>query len=352
MIRVAVLAAFAFVAAAQDSFTGVKRIVAVGDIHGGYDEFVAILREAGVVDDTNQWAGGATHLVQTGDCLDRGAASRKVLDLLMTLESQARRAKGRVHVLLGNHEAMNIYGDLRYVSAGEYDSYQTPDSAELRDRTYDQLADPAKKSDAAYRAKWNQEHPLGWAEHRQAFSPNGRYGKYLRERTALLRINDSLFLHGGISSKYVSVGMSDLNRKIRSELKDFALLQGGVTMDEQGPLWYRGLAADAEESLVPLVDQLLPAFGVARLVLGHTPTAGAVMPRFGGRVILIDVGLSKAYNQSPACLLIEDGRLFAIHRGTRIELPTSKDSTAGYLNRVAQLDPPGTNLRKLVESGR
>ena len=335
----------ALVAAGQDK--GVGRIVAVGDVHGGYDEFVSVLRSAGVIDKSNKWSGGSTHLVQTGDCVDRGAASRKVLDLLINLETQAKRAKGQVHSLLGNHEAMNIYGDLRYVSAGEYESYKAADSAELRDRAYPLLADPAKAEDPAYKKTWYEEHPLGWVEHRQAFAPNGRYGKLLLERNAIVIVNDSIFLHGGISEKYVSTPMPDLNQRIRNELKDFKLLEGGVTTDEQGPLWYRGLASGPEPALAGLVDTILSTFGVSRIVIGHTPTAGAVTPRFGGKVILIDVGLSKAYNQSPACLIIEGGKFFALHRGTKIELPAGADAT-GYLRKAAALDPRGTNLRKMV----
>jgi hypothetical protein len=189
------LFAFALIASAQDSFTGVKRIVAVGDVHGGYDEFVTVLRAAGIIDASNQWAGGAAHLVQTGDWLDRGASSRKVMDLLMSLENQAKKAKGRVHALIGNHEAMNLYGDLRYVSAGEYEAFKTSESAELRDRAYNTLADSANKNDAAYKANWYEEHPLGWAEHRQAFSPSGKYGKFIRDRLAIVKINDAIFLH-------------------------------------------------------------------------------------------------------------------------------------------------------------
>ncbi len=336
--------------AQQDTFTGVKRIVAVGDVHGGYDEFVTILRAAGMIDGSDQWTGGATHLVQTGDLLDRGARSRKVMDLLIALEPQAKKAKGRVHALLGNHEAMNIYGDLRYVSAGEYDSYKGSDSADLRDRAYAKMADPAQKANPAYRNKWLEEHPLGWVEHRQAFSPSGQYGKVLREKNALVKINDTLFLHGGISQKYAATSIGDLNKRIRAELKDFALLEGGTAMDEQGPFWYRGLASDPEEPLSALVDSVLTSFGVTRIVLGHTPTAGAVVPRFGGRVVLIDVGLSKGYNGSPACLLIEDGVAFALHRGMKLALPAGKTDPLGYLREAAKLDPPGSNLNKFLES--
>ncbi|MBI3208670.1 MAG: metallophosphoesterase [Candidatus Solibacter usitatus] len=342
---VALLLALPGISPGQDTFSGVKRIVAVGDVHGGYDEFVTVLRSAGVIDKSNKWTGGATHLVQTGDCVDRGAASRKVLDLLINLENQAKKAKGRVHPLIGNHEAMNMYGDLRYVSAGEYESYKTGDSAEIRDRAYDVMADPAKKGDPVYRKQWYDERPLGWVEHRQAFAANGRYGKIILERNAIVKINDLLFMHGGISKKYVSVPLADLNLKIRAELKDFKLLQGGVAMDDQGPLWYRGLANDSETELAPFVDSVLSTFGVSRVVLGHTPTAGAVVPRFGGKVILIDVGMSKHYNQSPACLLIEDGKAFAMHRGMKLAIPTGNDP-GSYLKQAAAIDPPGTNLRK------
>jgi hypothetical protein len=113
---------------AQDTWTGVDRVVAVGDVHGDYDAFVAILRAAEVIDSKGRWSGAKTHLVQTGDVLDRGADSRKAMDLLMSLEKQAAKAGGRVHALIGNHEAMNMYGDLRYADPGEFAAFKTADS--------------------------------------------------------------------------------------------------------------------------------------------------------------------------------------------------------------------------------
>ena len=115
-VLVAVLLLLGVPAAAEkDTWTGVDRIIAIGDVHGDYEQFVKLLRSAGLIDDNEDWAGGRTHLVQTGDVPDRGAATRKVMDLLMKLEKQANKAKGYVHALIGNHEAMNMYGDLRYV---------------------------------------------------------------------------------------------------------------------------------------------------------------------------------------------------------------------------------------------
>src|SRR4030095_9597641 len=62
----------------QERFEGVSRIVAVGDVHGGFSEFVSVLRSAGVLDEKNSWIAAKTHLVQTGDVVDRGPDSRQV----------------------------------------------------------------------------------------------------------------------------------------------------------------------------------------------------------------------------------------------------------------------------------
>ena len=98
---------------AQYDWQDVSRVVAIGDIHGAYDEFTGLLRAVGLVDGDLHWQGGNTHLVSLGDLVDRGAGSKQVMDLLMRLQEQAEAAGGRVHVLLGNHELMNLTGDLR-----------------------------------------------------------------------------------------------------------------------------------------------------------------------------------------------------------------------------------------------
>ena len=102
---------------------GIDRVVVFADVHGAYNELIALLRETGMLDARDHWAAGHTHLVSLGDLLDRGADSRKVMDLLMRLQGEAQAAGGQLHVVLGNHEAMNMLGDLRYVEASEYASY-------------------------------------------------------------------------------------------------------------------------------------------------------------------------------------------------------------------------------------
>ena len=351
LIVILLLLFTAQLASAQDTFTGVERIVALGDVHGDYPAFTEILQSAGVIDAKSRWTGGKTHLVLTGDMLDRGPASRKVMELLMALEKPAAKAGGRVHALIGNHEAMNMYGDLRYVSPGEFAAFKTGESDRVRDALWEQeLAQNPNQLTKADRKKWDEEHPLGWVEHRLQFGPEGTYGKWLRTKNAIVKINDSMFLHGGISTKFEELSIEQFNNTIRAELKDVSKINQNtsVLVHPDGLLWYRGLAQDSGPEIQQLTLRLLEKHGVTRIVIGHTPTPGAVLPRLGGRVISIDVGMSAYYGSSRACLIIEGEKLYAMHRGQKIELPNNDAEFTAYLKKVAALEKPSSQLSKFV----
>jgi hypothetical protein len=335
----------------EDVWTGVERVVAIGDIHGDYDQFLALLRSADLVDAGGHWTGGKTHLVQTGDVLDRGPDSRKAMDLLISLEEQARRAGGYVHALIGNHEAMNLYGDLRYVAPGEISAFRNGGSEKARDALYEEHQKQLRASllpahlptfDDAYRKSWDAEHPLGFAEHRREFGPSGTYGKWIRTHNAVIKIDATLFLHGGISPKYAGFLIRDINERVRAELADFSKLQGGVVQDEEGPLWYRGLALGDEKTLEPELRTVLKNHALERIVIGHTFTDGTVTPRFVNRVLQIDIGLARLYdpNLRSACLVIDHGVPSVLHRGKKLALPS--DSGADllrYFKQAAALEP-------------
>ena len=346
-------------ASATDVWTGIRRVVAIGDVHGDYQQFVTLLREAQLIDGKNKWIGGATHLVQTGDILDRGAESRKVMELLLSLETEARRAGGQVHALIGNHEAMNIYGDLRYTSAQEYEAFRDGNSEKVRASFYQRHVESLKKSvppnelpelDEPYRRAWEARYPLGFFEHRFAFSNQGRYGKWILGHNAIIKINDTLFLHGGLSPKYGDDSIQAINQKVRTELEDPAQLTGGIVLDEEGPLWYRGLALAEETPLTPHVERLLEKYGARRIVVGHTVTEGAVIPRFQGKVLLIDVGLSALYGARRACLILEGDQVYALHRGRKLPLPgDSGPALLSYLRQAAALDPFPSPLQEMIQ---
>lgn len=342
-------------------WTGVERVVAVGDLHGDYEQFTAVLRSAGVIDGQGNWAGGRTHLVQTGDVVDQGPDSRRIMDLLMSLETQAKAPGGMVHCLNGNHEAMDVYGDLRFISPAGYQEYADPNSSEMvRDQAYEQY----RKARAAYAAakensvgpemtkkEWMQQHPPGFFEQRELFSPDGKYGKWIRSHDTVIRINDVLYSHAGLSAKYAAYSLDEINRRIRDELTNPENLAGGMVTDLQGPLWYRGFSrADAPAG--PELDQVLQNRGAAREVVGHVDAGAAVTPRYGNRVILIDVGLSRLQDNNgvQACLILEGGKMYAMHRGVRLEMPKDEGpDMLRYLKKAAALDPEPSPLASRIK---
>lgn len=354
----ALLSLFAVSLFAEDTFEGVQRIVAIGDIHGDYGRFVELLRSAQVVDRNNAWAGGATHLVLTGDFLDRGPAPRQVMDLLIELEPQAEKAGGRVHALIGNHEAMNIYGDLRYVSREDLESYRTPNSGPLREQALKAVLEDLRakgsppKDEAKFRKKFEDERPLGLLEQRLAFAPDGKYGKWLRGQNAIIKINDLIFVHGGLSPKYAALTREEINQRIHAELDDFTKLRNGMAEDPDGPLWYRDLALSPESdvSLAGVIDRALHTHQARHIVIGHT-VIPAILPRFGGRVITIDAGLSALYGGPPVFLLVEGSKFYAVYRGQRVDLPVGSGSVPQYLRAAEAADPSNQKLRNLVRAG-
>ncbi len=318
-----------------DEWKDVDRVVAVGDVHGDYEQFVLVLQSAGLIDGNGNWIGGKTHLVQTGDVVDRGPDSRAVMDLLMKLQKQAAAAGGAVHCLLGNSEAMDMYGDLRYVSPAEFAAYAKGGPI------------------AASRTGGGRDHPPGFEEHRAAFGATGEYGRWLRSHNAAIVIDRTLFVHAGLGPKYADWPLEKINNEVRGELNDFALLHGGIDTDREGPLWYDGLAQGNETQIEPLVDSLLRHFDVDRIVVGHTYAGAAITPRFGGKVILIDIGISRAFDNNGAvgCLEIDRGHAYALHRGQGLELPKDENGPdmLRYLQQAAALDPQPSPLRQKIE---
>lgn len=289
---------------------GGPRIVAIADVHGAAEGFAAILKRAGLIDDQQRWSGGRAIMVQTGDLCDRGAGMRASLDLLMALEEQAKAAGGRVHALLGNHEVMNMVGETRDGSPEIFASFGGEDAT------------------------------------REAFSARGRYGKWLRSKPAIAKVETTVFMHAGIDPAFSEASLNDINQRVKRELaewdagvsylvdrklvgaapkfleavdaagKEQERLLAGPTRNDldvqrtaallsplvnigtsslfapNGTLWFRGFANWTDEEGSPKITELLKKLKADRFVTGHSPQAdGQIRERFGGKLFLIDTGM-------------------------------------------------------------
>jgi hypothetical protein len=345
--------------APQDGWEGVGRVVAVGDVHGDKDALAAVLKMAGMIDAQERWTGGQAHLVQIGDVPARGPQTRQAFDLLMKLETQAAAAGGKVHAIIGNHDAGVIHGDLRNILPEEFSEFRESGSDKrLADAFEEEMAAlrragrlPSKPSEIDYlKSSWFERHPPGFVEHREAFSPSGPYGSWIRRNNAVIRINDVMFVHGGISPRYARKTRREMNAAIRRELADPERLLPGTTTDTQGPLWYRGLAEGDPGPIESHLQEVLRFHGVRRIVIGHTVTRTAILPRFESRVVNIDLGLSRFYGRPPAFLLIEKDSTHVIHRGTKIPLPESgRGPLVEYLKAIEAADEQPSPVRGLLQ---
>ena len=346
-------------------FSDVSRIVAIGDVHGAYEAVVATLQQAGVINDSLAWSGGDAHLVLTGDLLDRGPGSRQVMDLIIRLEKESKRAGGQVHQLLGNHEVMNLIGDVRYVADAEYAAFVDDELAEEREYWYQlyRRNQPADTDELTLKSGFDQKAPPGYFGHRRAFRSDGYYGKWLLEKPLMIVVNDTAFVHGGAPPYVAEHGLAGINGTLKMDLFNYvttlstledasvlspidrykeapAILEEKIAagqFDEAqlvsaqailrlrqsplngpaGPTWYRGTATCNPLMEGDGLNAALDKIGASRIVFGHTPTSTRqVQQRMNGRIVEIDTGMLKAsYNGSGNALVIVEDKVSVVNQG-------------------------------------
>ena len=374
----------------------VDRVVAIADVHGAYEAMVETLGNVDILNDELGWAGGESHLVIVGDLLDRGPRSRDALDLLMRIESEAETAGGKVHVLIGNHESMNMIGDLRYVSKSEYAAFADDETQEQRNRWYRAWTRRNGGNGIGQRDRFDNEFPKGFFALREAFGPEGVYGKWLLQKNVVAVINGTAFVHGGLPPEVADIGLDGINRGLKQDLVDYInavavlmnaevllptdsfyeheaivnkymppldasqevldavaavkKLSDASVLHSDGPLWYRGNVACSEIVEAHRLKASLQAIGAERVVVGHTPTpTRKVLQRFDGRVGEVDTGMLNFYYKGSGNALVMEGgelRVFGqsgVEPYAPIEHPRAVGRRAGVL--------PATELQLLLETG-
>jgi len=256
----------------QDIFKGpVKtpgRLFAIGDIHGDIVGAIRLLEMMGLVK-RGKWVGGNATCVVVGDLMDRGKYTKKLLAWMMNLQGQAKEAGGRLVVLMGNHELMNIIGDYTYVSKEDIDSFGGKENREV------------------------------------ALSHKTVVGEWLRTLPVVANINGYCFVHAGITHDVAKLvkdkNVSVLNDIFHADPEKVDINEYMVSMslkENEGILWDRTMIEYDDESYAKLVHQL----GVKGIVIGHTMAyefgkakEGCVGVLHGGKLAMIDTGISQGH---------------------------------------------------------
>ena len=248
-----------------DNYPEPEKIFAVSDIEGNFNTLINLLQQHDVVDEYLHWEFGKGHLVINGDVFDRGYHVTEMLWLIYQLENEAEKQGGRVHLILGNHEVINLRGDLRYITA----KYVTLDSLVTKEEnlTYIDL-----------------------------FGLDSELGCWLRTKNAIERIGNKLFSHTGISMRVADSRFSirEMNKLVRSAIdktKNELTKNETLIIRRDGILWDRSYFQSDEKK--PQVTQkeletILSQYGAEYFVVGHTILDHPVR-LYQGRLCAIDV---------------------------------------------------------------
>ena len=351
-----------------------RRIIAIGDIHGAFNGVREILRKTEVIDQRDRWVAGDSILVQTGDFLDRGPGATKVAELLMALQKEAPEHGGEVIVLLGNHEILNLLGDLRdvtkYIFRNLVDGHSEKrltvscnGYAAFYRRLYElKRGKSPKRRELIDRCLSEQQ--LGLVEYLETIGPRGEIGRWLRQLPTVAKVDDIVFVHGGISLELARTDLQKINREVQREIRSFDvtreyLIDQGLVLPTtgmaevvsvsrqlakatsgapampplsaeflhvlqfdkwlsvraDGPLWFRGYARWSNDEGEAQISEILDRYQAGHIVVGHTPQPPfRIRQRFDAQVFLIDTGmLTSFYKGHPSVLEIQDGMFTAFY---------------------------------------
>jgi Calcineurin-like phosphoesterase len=275
--------------------------VIVGDIHGDFKVWRAILQHSGCIDEQGMWIGVGIRLIQLGDIFDLGGrgvpytdedSEWSILWDIIQYTKIAPEYQSEVHFILGNHEWMNMNGDFYFVSP------------------------KAMKQSFYHYKKWIKRFPQFktsiYTEHdaRLAIVGKGKPIAILLANfgTAMLKIQNRLYVHGGILPEHAKLctDIDHINQLLHDDIKDHVPYASMREFDKRifktyfkqaNAIWYTRLLA-SEQLPLEDVQWTLKQFGVDKVFVGHTPQfQQGIRSIYQEQVYLCDSGMYEAYGR-------------------------------------------------------
>ena len=265
----------------KSEYKKVDKLFVLSDIEGNFAAFKKLLQGNGVIDSNYNWSFGKGHLVLVGDFFDRGEMVTEVLWLIYSLEEKAKAAGGYVHYILGNHEIMNLSGDLRYVQP------KYLNNATILNEKYESM-----------------------------FNESTELGRWLRTKNVVEKINNIVFTHGGISADMnrTELDIPEINKLARPFYADstykYPNSQTEIIYSDLGPFWYRGYYTGNDKITSSQIDSSLSLFNIRHIVTGHTIVADTISVWYGGRILNTDVHHAEGKSEA---LFIEDNKYYRVN---------------------------------------
>lgn len=258
-----------------------KRLIAIGDIHGDFRVLLHCLRLAKVLDKKREWIGGNTIVVQIGDQVDSKCRGRdcekddigdelKIIKFVDELHDKAKKQGGAVYSLLGNHELMNVMGNLNYNSSENIISFGSRE------------------------------------ERMNKFAPGGEIAIYLAcNRNSIMKIGDFLFVHGGLlPHKAKQYSLEKINQIMREYLLGNKNGNSNEVQDllvgKESPFWsrlYSNAFSGNSEKACKSLNETIEYIKLKGMVVGHTVQSKGINSGCDGKIWRTDVGLSRSFGK-------------------------------------------------------
>jgi hypothetical protein len=265
-----------------------KRIVVFGDIHGDYNSTINLFITAKLIAPTHKekykWIGGTTYVVQIGDQIDKCRplpgmkcdnpgttyndenSDIKIMEFFNDMSLQAMNNGGAVISLLGNHELLNVLGQMNYVSHLGIKGFEN----------YIDHTNPKRKFDNGRLARMH------------AFTPGNNLAKMMGcTRMTCVIIGSNLFVHAGITNSLLNeLNISDVSdleniniqiRKWLLGLLDQNYVENVIKYSNNSMFWSRLLGSIPQGVSLndPICKNALKnVFSVIKIgsmIIGHTP---------------------------------------------------------------------------------
>lgn len=271
---------------APSRFKNINKLLITGDIHGGYDSLVTFLQSNHVIDSKLNWTWKDGHLLFLGDIFDRGDKVTEALWLIYKLEHQAIKSGGFVHYLLGNHEILVLLKNQLYID--------------------DKYLYLTKRLNLTYSYLFNKRTILG---------------QWLSAKNTIIKIDDKLFVHAGISPEVAELELSidEMNKMVRFFLnhpernRKYGKENKELLLGMKGPFWYRGYLEDNtlyEQISEEKLDQILQQYGVSKIFVGHN-NVDEITTLFNNKIYFMDVPFY-THGYSMQAILIENENIYIL----------------------------------------
>jgi hypothetical protein len=288
----------------------VRRIIAIGDIHGDFRALIKCLKLAKVVNERWEWIGGDTFIIQLGDQVDSKCRSGncekdeigdelKIIMFLDKLHEKAKLDNGAVYSLLGNHELMNVEGNFSYTSKKNIDVFKN-------------YVDPYTK----------QKFKSPYEARTHAFARGNEYARFLGcTRQSILLIGDFLFVHAGLNPEFLQNfqgrdKLQELNNLVQkwllnqldNSIIDEKTMNKIISDSTYSPFWNRVLgnlkptrdhllyenSKECQDALKPIID----SYQIKGMIIGHTPQMEDGINAICNNIVFrTDFGGSKAFDR-------------------------------------------------------